>query len=284
MSNKIKRDFYNGIHYELDEENKTIILKDKFYKALKDKKILSTFWPDKIKNSKRVDKGFKKIGGSSIGDVLQVNNFASEFAAYCRMTWISLPIIDRKYVDAGIAIEPMVIEQIEDVTKKKVTTYDPFKYNFDFFADKDDVVGGLPDGYIEVDKNILEIKTTGAKNLDKWNTYGVPQNYLKQAQLYAYLMGAEKYTIVATFLKEEDYADPSKYPIKKRMMKNWKYDLDEAVAKDDIKIVKEWYAKYTSSPQSPKWDERKDAELLEWLRISNEEEFNKWCIKYGVNS
>ena len=270
MSNEIKRHFYNGIHYELDEENKTVILKDEFYNTLKTKSLWGKF-------------GFKKIGGSSIGDVLQVNNFASEFGAFCRMAWISLPIVDRKYVDAGIAIEPKVIEMIELATKKKVTTYDPMEYKFDFFADKDDVVGGLPDGYIEVDKNILEIKTTGAKNYDKWNTYGVPQNYLKQAQLYAYLMGARKYTIVATFLQEEDYANPSNYPIRERRMKNWSFDLDEAVAKDDIKIVKDWYAKYTSSPISPTWDERKDAELLEWLRISDKDEFAKWCIKYGAN-
>jgi len=61
----------------------------------------------------------------------------------------------------------MVVEAIEKATGKKVTTYDPFEYKFDFFSDKDDVVGGLPDGYIEETKTIIEIKTTGAKNLDK---------------------------------------------------------------------------------------------------------------------
>jgi hypothetical protein len=33
-------------------------------------------------------------------------------------------------------------------------------------------------------------------------------------------MGAKKYSIVATFLQNEDYKDPSQYPIEKRKVKN----------------------------------------------------------------
>ena len=98
--------------------------------------------------------GFKKIGGSSVGDVLETDDFKSQFAAFARMSWIGLPILDRKYVDAGIDIEPKVVEAIEDKLNLKVETFDPAKYNFDYFADKDDVIGGLTDGFIR-DKKII---------------------------------------------------------------------------------------------------------------------------------
>ena len=189
MKEKIKRHFYNGTHYLLDKENKRVEILPEFHEQLKNKKLWGRF-------------GFKKIGGSSIGDVLLVDQFKSQFVAFCRMMWIGVPILDRKYVDAGIAIEPKVIEAIEKMSGKKVETYDPMKYQFDFFKDRDDVVGGLPDGYITEDNLVIEIKTTGEKNQEKWEKWGIPQAYHKQSQLYSYLMGAPKYTIVATFLKE----------------------------------------------------------------------------------
>lgn len=260
MANIIKRDFYNHVHYELDRINKVVHLLPNFFNQLQNKKIKGRF-------------GYKKIGGSSIGDVLEVDQFKSQFAAFCRMTWIGLPILDRKYVDAGIAIEPLVIAAVEKMTNQQVTTYDPFQYNFDFFKDKDPIVGGLPDGYIPALDLILEIKTTNEKNLSKWNTYGVPGAYLKQAQLYAYLMGASKYTIVATFLKDEDYLDPQNYPIRKRKIKNWNYSVNNAQVQDDIKKVKTWYQKYSNNPTSPVYQEDRDADLIAWLAVSNESEW-----------
>ena len=270
MSKEIKRHFYNGTHYILDKENKRVEILPDFFEQLKNKKLWGRF-------------GFKKIGGSSVGDVLLVDQFKSEFTAFCRMMWIGVPILDRKYVDAGIAIEPKVISVIEKMSGKKVTTYDPMKYQFDFFKDKDDVVGGLPDGYIEEDNIVIEIKTTGAKNFDKWEKWGIPQAYHKQSQLYSYLMGADKYSIVATFLEEEDYAEPSNFPIEKRRVKNWIFDVDNIKAEDDIKKIKEWYYKYTSSGVSPSWDDKLDSELLEWLEPKNPLEWDalktKWTIE-----
>lgn len=267
MKNQIKRHFYNGIHYEIDEVNKVVKLLPNFKNKLDEKKLWGKF-------------GFKKIGGSSIGDVLKVDQWKSEFAAFCRMSWIGLPILDRKYVDAGISIEPMVVNAIELKTNKKIITYDPYKYNFDFFADKDDVVGGLPDGFIEETRTIIEIKTTGEKNLEKWNKWGIPAGYLKQAQLYSYLMGVNNYAIVATFLKDDDYANPFAYPVKERIIKSYPYKVNIAQAEDDIKKVKDWYLKYTQSGISPQYDENLDSDLLMWLKISNEEEWeqlkNKW--------
>ena len=271
MINHIKRHFYNGIDYIVNKEEKIVQLLPNFYQKLLNKKLWDNF-------------GFKKIGGSSIGDVLLVDKFKSNFAAYCRMAWIGVPILDLKYVNAGTIIEPKVIKAIEKVTNKKVQTFKPEDYEFDYFKNKDDVVGGLPDGYIEEDNKILEIKTTNEKNFKKWIKFGIPAAYHKQAQLYSYLMNATHYSIVATFLKDEDYENPKKYPIEKRKIKNWNFKVNFLQAKDDIKKVKDWYYKFTSSNVSPKYDEMLDAELLEWLEPHNEKEWetlkNKW-IKEG---
>ena len=254
----LKRKYYNGVDYFIDDEAQTVTLSDNLYDILVNKKL----WKGK---------GFKKIGGSSIGDVLEVDGFKSQFLAWARITWLSQPILDRKYVDAGIAIEPMVIEAIEKKSGKKVETYDPYEYEFDYFKN-DDVLGGLPDGYMPELDLILELKTTGYKNLEKWDKWGIPGGYLKQAQLYAYLNGSSRYSIVATYLHPEDYANPAAYPINDRIIKNFNFNLDKRKAEDDVKKVKEWYYKYTSGKVSPRFDVKKDSELLEWLRVSNEEE------------
>ncbi|NQZ65641.1 MAG: YqaJ viral recombinase family protein [Mycoplasmatales bacterium] len=270
MNNKIKRHFYNGEHYLINEENKTVEILPEFYQKLKQKKLWNKF-------------GFKKIGGSSIGDVLLVDQYKSQFIAFCRMMWIGIPILDRKYVDAGIAIEPKVINVIEKISKKSVETFDPVEYNYDFFSDKDDVVGGLPDGFIKEDNLLIEIKTTGIKNFEKWEKWGIPAAYHKQAQLYSYLMGAKKYAIVATFLEEEDYLNPSEFPINKRMVKSWKFDLDITKTEDDIKKVKEWYYQFTNQRISPSYDLKVDSDMLEWLKPRNANEWeelkNKWIME-----
>ncbi|MGL6125410.1 MAG: MAGa7180 family putative nuclease [Metamycoplasmataceae bacterium] len=262
-----KRHFYNGVDYKLDEVNKNVVLGEDFHKKLLDKKLWNKF-------------GFKKIGGSSVGDVLETDDFKSQFAAFARIAWIGLPILDRKYVDAGTEIESKVIQAIEEKLNLKVETFDPIKYNFDYFSDKDDVIGGLPDGFIKDKKIIIEIKTTGEKNYENWNKFGVPVSYLKQSQLYSHLMGVDDFWVVATFLKENDYDDPKNFPIKERKVKNYKYKINKSQILDDIKIIKDWYKKYTTLGISPQYNPVKDADLIDYLKCQNENEYKilleKW--------
>lgn len=258
MSNLIKRHFYNGTHYQLDKETKQVKLLPEFHNKLKNKKLWNKF-------------GFKKIGGSSVGDVLLEGMFNSSFAAFCRLSWIGLPILDRKYVDAGIIIEPKLIQVLEEKLTKdferaiKVKTFKPEDYNFDLFQNQNTVVGGIPDGYIEELSTIIEIKTTNEKNYDNWQKFGIPESYKRQAQLYAYLIGADIFSIVATFLREEDYLNPSEFDIFNRKIKNWSFKLDHDVAQDDINKIKKWYSQVTNSGISPPYNETKDADLVAWL-------------------
>ena len=270
MANIIKRHFYNHEHYYLDKAKKRVILLPNFFNQLKNKMLWGKF-------------GFKKIGGSLIGNVLKLDKFKSDFAAFCQIAWIGLPILDRKYVDAGMAIEPKVINEIKAYAKKEVETFDPKEYSYDYFADRDEIMGGIPDGYIKETETIIEVKTTGEKNLKKWREFGVPNNYLRQAQLYAYLMPAKNFSIVATFLKEEDYANPEQYPIRKRVVKNWNYKINIAQVEDDIKFAKKWYIDHTKSGISPLYNESNDSDLLKWLECSNKEEWealkNQWIAE-----
>lgn len=262
MANDIKRKYYNGQHYFIDEVNKVVKLLPEFHDILLNKKL----WGGR---------GFKKIGGSSVGDVLLTDAYKSQFAAFCRMADIAIPVLDRKHVDAGIAIEHKVIEAVEQLTKHAVQTFPGPQYGYDYFKDKDDVVGGLPDGYIKEMNLIIEIKTAGEKKFDSWVKFGAPAGYQKQAQLYAYLMGADRFSIVATFLRDEDYANPENYPIKERKLKNWSYNVNIPQAEDDIKKIKEFYYKHTQSGVSPQYKESLDADMLEWLKCSNESEWEE---------
>lgn len=262
-----KRKYFNGKDYNLDLENQVVRIAPEFYEKLINKQL-------------PYGKGFKKIGGSSIGDVLLVDQWKSQFVAFCRIAWIGLPILDTKYIDAGNAIEQKVLDAVAEMKGSPVKGYPAAKYNYDYFAGKDDVVGGLPDGLLEKEGIVLEVKTTGEKNYDKWAQWGVPAGYIKQASLYTYLMGLEKYSIVATFLKEEDYAHPEDYPIRQRRIKSYNFTIVKSQVEDDIKKVKEWYYKVTKEGVSPKFDPVKDKDQIEYLKCSNEEEWQALLSKW----
>ncbi|TCG11498.1 hypothetical protein C4B24_01840 [Mycoplasma marinum] len=271
----MKRHFYNGREYSLDMENKVIRLLPSFHDKLKNKELWGRF-------------GFKKMGGSSIGDVLETDQFKSPFKAFARMSWIDMPILDKKYINAGIAIEPKVLDLIASQPGvESVRGFDAKKYNYDYFAGKDDIIGGLPDGLAQPGNIVIEVKTAGAKKLDQWKRFGVPEGYLKQAQLYTYLMGFKTYAIVGTFLEEEDYHLPSLYPIKKRRTKTWPFTINTKQVEDDIAFVKKWYTKHVELGVSPQFNEKRDADLIDYLLCKDEEEWRilqeKWLAKGKIN-
>ena len=129
-------------------------------------------------------------------------------------------------------------------------------------------------------KKIIEIKTTNVKNIENWEKYGLPKNYLLQAQLYAYLMKADKYSIVVLFLEDDDYKDPASVDINKRYLKNYRFTLDIPKLEDNLKKVEDWYDKYTKLGVSPEWNDSIDADYLEFLECSNKEEWEKLYRKW----
>ncbi|WP_434337154.1 MAGa7180 family putative nuclease [Mesomycoplasma conjunctivae] len=265
------RKFYKNEHYLIDKEQKVVILKPDFHQKLLNKEFA-------------FKTGFKKVGGSLIGEVLGVDSYSSPFRAFIKIAKLDMPILDTKYIDAGQAIEPLVIQAISEAKGYEIEVFPPEKYNYDYFKD-DPIVGGIPDGYIEATKTIIEIKTTGVKNFLLWGKKGenLPAKYLKQAQLYSYLKNVEDFVIVATFLQEDDYKDPKNFPIRQRKLRAYHFKVNKSQVIDDINKIKEWYTKYTNSGISPIYDEKIDSQILEYLDCENEQQWKdlyyKWINK-----
>ncbi|VEU79326.1 YqaJ-like viral recombinase domain [Metamycoplasma cloacale] len=260
-----KRFFYNESEYVLDNDNQVLVLKPHFHKKLSETP--STQFG-----------GFRKMTGSALGDILEVSQYSSEFAAFARICGLSLPVLDRKYVNAGQIIEPKILELVEVALNEKLQRFNAVDYQYDYFKENK-LFGGLPDGYAKEKNLIIEIKTTNEKNKANWETYGLPLGYLKQAQLYAYLIGAPAFSIVAIFLKDQDYLDPAKVNVHKRYVSNYTYHVNENQVKDDLNYCEAWYKRYTTAGISPKWKSI-DADLLEYLKCKNLDEwsnlYNKW--------
>lgn len=150
---EIKRHFWNEKDYFIDRENKVVKLSPQLHNNLLKKQLWGKF-------------GFKKIGGSSIGSVCGLNPFGSKFQESIRIMWLGMPIFDKKYINAGVAIEPKILEAMEGIKHKSIDRFDPIAYEYDYFSDHE-TIGGLPDGILRDEHMVYEIKTTGAKNYDK---------------------------------------------------------------------------------------------------------------------
>ena len=141
----------------------------------------------------------------------------------------------------------------------------------DFFPENP-YFGGMWD-YLGVDENgtvdtVLEMKTT--KRIEDWQN-DAPEYYALQAALYAYLLGVDNVIMVASFLEEKDYEDPSKFVpnIKNTITVEFKVserypDFERMVAE-----VKSWWGEYVTGGISPVYDEKKDAKILAALRTHN---------------
>ncbi|WP_036451892.1 MAGa7180 family putative nuclease [Mycoplasma buteonis] len=157
------RKYYNNKDYFVDLENHVLVLSDKLYATL---------------NSNNKWTKYKKIGGSSIGDILLKDEpFKSEFSAFCHITRLKLPVLVDKYVHAGIILEPIIFDKLRknqpNKELAKIINYEAANYNYDYFAGLDPIFGGVPDGYmcsyneIETEAQINKLKERIAKaNLD----------------------------------------------------------------------------------------------------------------------
>ncbi|MBZ4195406.1 hypothetical protein LAD73_01560 [Mycoplasma sp. 1331] len=282
------RKFYNGRDYFVDESERVIILSDSMQQ--------------KLLNGNQFEK-FKKLGGSSVGNILTPDRFNSDFKAFCHITRLSLPVLQRKYVRAGETLEPKIIDHLSTYFEKKFGPEFKIKHieaknvNYDYFKDEY-VLGGVPDALIESKKIVFEIKTTQEKNWAAWTINGsvaqsmdkkdgVPLNYKKQAQLYTNLLNYDRFMIVGLFLKDEDYLNPEKVNVAERKMELFQYkvknnrELELQIADDKEKLIK-FHEKYSLHKEkiSPQYDLINDIDQVEYLKCKNEQEweelFNKW--------
>ncbi len=141
----------------------------------------------------------------------------------------------------------------------------------DFFKDEP-IFGGMWD-YLFVDKDgkpttVMEMKT--AKRAEDWID-GIPEYYALQAALYAYLLGVDDVIMVCSILEDKDYDKPEDFVVTPENTFERPFKVSERYPNLDktLKKVEAWWKKHVEGGVSPKYDEKKDAEILKVLRANN---------------
>lgn len=221
----------------------------------------------------------KKVTGTRFATILGLNPWSTPFEMWCAITkTYEKPFEDTIYTIAGKTIEPKQAEYMKKsygmdlITPADRYGQDYFNKTWGDFFPENPYFGGMWD-YLGVDENgtvdtVLEMKTT--KRIEDWQN-DAPEYYALQAALYAYLLGVDNVIMVASFLEEKDYEDPSKFVpnIKNTITVEFKVserypDFERMVAE-----VKSWWGEYVTGGISPVYDEKKDAEILAALRTHN---------------
>lgn len=224
-------------------------------------------------------KRFKKCTGTRFASILGLNPWATEFEMWLAITktW-EKPFEETIYTKAGQVIEPKQAEYMKkSYGMELISPTDRYGADYfnktwgDFFPDSPHL-GGMWD-FLGVDEDgkvdtVLEMKTT--KRIEDWRD-DVPEYYALQAALYAYLLGVDNVVMVASFLEEKDYNDPSKYVpnVKNTITVEFKVSERYPDFAQKVAQVEQWWAEYVDTGISPVFDEKKDAEILKALRTHN---------------
>lgn len=224
-------------------------------------------------------KKFKKVTGTRFATILGLNPWSTDFEMFCAITkTYEEPFIDNIYTVAGKTIEPKQAEYMrksygmELISPTDMYGADYFNKTWGDFFPKNAHLGGMWD-YLGVDEDgvvdtILEMKTT--KRAEDWQD-DIPEYYALQAALYAYLYGVDNVIMVASFLDEKDYADPSKYEpsVKNTITVEFKVSERYPDFADKVAQVEAWWIEHIDTGISPEYDEKKDADILKALRTNS---------------
>ena len=221
----------------------------------------------------------KKVTGTRFATILGLNPWSTPFEMWCAITkTYEKPFEDTIYTVAGKTIEPKQAEYMKKsygmdlITPADRYGEDYFNKTWGDFFPENPILGGMWD-YLGVDENgtvdtVLEMKTT--KRIEDWLN-DAPEYYALQAALYAYLLGVDNVIMVASFLDEKDYADPTKYVpnIKNTITVEFKVSERYPDFERMVREVESWWGEYVNGGVSPVYDEKKDAEILAALRTHN---------------
>jgi len=221
----------------------------------------------------------KKITGTRFATILGLNPWSTAFEMWCAITkTYEKPFEDTIYTIAGKTIEPKQAAYMKKSYAMDILSptdmwgADYFNKTWgDFFSDSPHL-GGMWDYLLKNDEDqhieaVLEMKTT--KRAEDWEN-DVPEYYALQAALYAYLLGVDDVIMVASFLEEKDYEDPSKFKPSAANTITVEFKVSERYPDFDKKVaqVEQWWADYVETGISPVYDEKKDAEILAALRTN----------------
>lgn len=221
----------------------------------------------------------KKVTGTRFATILGLNPWSTAFEMWCAITkTYEKPFEDTIYTAAGKTIEPKQAEYMKKsygmdlISPTDRYGEDYFNKTWGDFFPENPHFGGMWD-YLGVDEDgkvdtVLEMKTT--KRIEDWQN-DAPEYYALQAALYAYLLGIDNVIMVASFLEEKDYADPSKYipSVKNTITVEFKVSERYPDFERMVQEVESWWGEYVTGGISPVFDEKKDAEILAALRTHN---------------
>lgn len=220
----------------------------------------------------------KKITGTRFATILGLNPWSSAFEMWCAITkTYEKPFEDTIYTIAGKTIETKQAEYMVNSYGMDIKTptdiygADYFQKTWGDFFPENAHLGGMWD-YLGLDEDgkvesVLEMKTT--KRAEDWEN-DVPEYYALQAALYAYLLGVDDVIMVASFLEEKDYEDPSKYKPCAANTITVEFKVSERYPNFAAMVaqVEQWWKDYVDTGLSPVYDEKKDSEILKALRTN----------------
>lgn len=221
----------------------------------------------------------KKCTGTRFATILGLNPWSTDFEIWCAITkTYEKPFEDTIYTIAGKNIEPKQAQYMKKsygmdlITPTDRYGADYFNKTWGDFFPENPHFGGMWD-YLAVDEKgkvdtVLEMKTS--KRIEDWQN-DVPEYYALQAALYAYLLGVDNVIMVASFLEEKDYQDPSKYTpnINNTITVEFKVSERYPDFAEKIAAVEKWWTDHVDTGISPAFDEKRDAEILAALRTHN---------------
>lgn len=228
-----------------------------------------------------------RITGHRIASVLGLNEYQSEFGAWCEITkLVKLPFEDSKYTLFGKAVEPKLIDMVRKEFPNVMSIEEYYgnnidKYKWNNFIDDSNVFGGIIDAVstkndLKTITMIVECKSSSKPNL--WTNNNVPIEYLLQGCLYSYLKGLDRVLFICCFPQEIDYNHPEMFVPNEtntvmvlKKIKNVVIPMPngEMISFDEaIKYCEDWWEKYIETGISPDFDEKKDKEYLDIIRTS----------------
>ena len=221
----------------------------------------------------------KKLTATRFATVLGLNPWSTPFEVWCEITrTYQKPFEETIYTAAGKTIEPKQAQFMKKsyfmtniVMPTDIYGEDYFNRTYgDFFKDEP-IFGGMWD-YLLFDENkkpvtVLEMKTT--KRAEDW-AKDIPEYYALQAALYAHLLGVDDVIMVASFLSDKDYKDPSQFVPSAKNTITVPFKVSERYPefKKLVKKAEKWWKDHVETGISPAFDEKADAEILKELRTN----------------
>lgn len=237
-------------------------------------------------NQIKVDlpKKLKKLTATRFATVLGLNAWATPFQAWCEITkTYESPFEDTIYTIAGKTIEPKVINYLKNVMFMDIKTptdiygEDYFKKTWGDFFPNEKQFGGMWD--VLGDDFVVEIKTT--KRAEDWEL-DVPIYYKLQACLYAYLLKFDNVIMTVSFLEDKDYINPESFEPSYKNTKIYEFKVSEAFPTFEetyIQPALKFWKEHVETGISPRFDEKKDIEILKVLRKNKVELTDKDITK-----